>query len=174
MDDVREQKKIRIACTGTDAVDFTQVEAFQGGLKERAKEDIAKIKTSIIKYGFSAPLFIWKHDEVLYNLDGHGRIEAIAELFEDGYEIPELPVIYIDAKDKKEAKQKLLRINSAYGKMTKESVLEFADGMVLDTEEIQLPDGLIYFGDNDIDIPNDDEGKKSMAERLCPHCGMPI
>ena len=41
-------------------------------------------------------------------------------------------LLYIfNVKNKTEAKQKLLRLNSQYGKMTKESVLEFAEDIDL-------------------------------------------
>jgi len=56
-----------------------------------------------------------------------------------------LPVVYISCKDKKDAKQKLLRLNSQYGKMTKESVLEFADDLELSFDELALPNGVIDF-----------------------------
>jgi hypothetical protein len=75
----------------------------------------------------------------------------------DGYIIPPLPVVYIQAKDKKEAKQKLLRLNSQYGKMTKESVLEFAEDIELNFDEIALPDSVIDF--------SSDEGDEETKEK---------
>jgi predicted 3-demethylubiquinone-9 3-methyltransferase (glyoxalase superfamily) len=63
----------------------------------------------------------------------------------DGYIIPPLPIVYIQCKNKTEAKQKLLRLNSQYGKMTKESVLEFAEDIELNFDEIALPDTTIDF-----------------------------
>ena len=100
----------------------------QGNLKARTDDDYEKIKKSILKYGFSFPAFIWveKKTNTNYLIDGTGRYSALKQMQEEGYLIPELPIVYIEAKDKTEAKQKLLRLNSQYGKMTKESVLEFA------------------------------------------------
>jgi len=49
--------------------------------------------------------------------------------------------VYVEAKDEAEAKQKLLRLNSQYGQMTFESVIEFAGGMDLVAEELSLPNG---------------------------------
>ena len=66
----------------------------------------------------------------------------------DGYIIPPLPVVYIQCKNKTEAKQKLLRLNSTYGKMTKESVLEFAEDIDLNFDEIALPDSVIDFSES--------------------------
>ena len=88
----------------------------QGGLKARNDIDYDKIKLSIIKFGFSFPFFIWKGEGKNYLLDGHGRFGCLCKMQNDGYKIPPLPVVYVDCKNKIEAKEKLLRLNSQYGK----------------------------------------------------------
>ena len=50
---------IRIECTGADSLPLDAIEEFQGNLKKRSKKDIDLIITSIEKYGFSFPFFIW-------------------------------------------------------------------------------------------------------------------
>ena len=132
---------------------------FQGGLKNRTDIDFDKIKLSIIKYGFSFPFFIWKGEGKNYLLDGHGRFATLCKMQKDGYNVPDLPVVFVECKDKKEAKQKLLRLNSQYGKMTKESVLEFADDIELNFDEIALPDTVIDFseGEEPAETEGDDE-----------------
>lgn len=79
----------------------------------------------------------------------------------DGYLIPDVPVVFVEAKDLKEAKQKLLRLNSQYGKMTKESVLEFAEDIDLNFEEIALPDSVIDFSSEE---GNEDTKEKPEVE----------
>jgi hypothetical protein len=74
---------------------------------------------------------------------------ALKELRKEGYSVPELPVVYVEAKDEDEAKQKLLRLNSQYGQMTLESVLDFAKGLDLIAEELSLMDG----GEIDLEGP---------------------
>ena len=148
---MKESKTIEIKCTTQDHLNLAEMTELQGTLKERTDIDYDKIKLSIIKYGFSFPMFIWrdKKDKKNYLCDGHGRFATLCKMQKDGYEIPDLPVVYIDCKDKNEAKQKLLRLNSQYGKMTRESVLEFVGGeFELDTSEIALPDGNIDFYEN--------------------------
>jgi DNA modification methylase len=91
----------------------------------------------------------------------------------DGYLIPDIPVVYIQCKDIKEAKQKLLRLNSQYGKMTKESVLEFAEDIDLNFDEIALPDSVIDFTDatepqeteGDDEVPEVDEKSEPVSKR---------
>ena len=126
-------KTIKIECETKDYIDWHNITEFQGGLKIRDEADIEKAKTSILKYGWSFPFFVWVSGKTNYCLDGHARIKVLKALEEEGYLIPELPVVYIQAKNKTEAKQKLLRLNSNFGHFTKESVLEFAE----DTEAVE-------------------------------------
>ena len=144
---------ISIKCDNEKTLELAEMTELQGGLKERTDIDYDKIKLSIIKYGFSFPFYIWKSGKTNYILDGHGRFETLCRMQKDGYIIPPLPVFYIKAKDKAEAKQKLLRLNSTYGKMTKESVLEFADDLEINFDEIQLPDTTIDFSDQTEETP---------------------
>ena len=151
---------ISIKCDNEKTLELAEMTELQGGLKERTDIDYDKIKLSIIKYGFSFPFYIWKSGKTNYILDGHGRFETLCRMQKDGYIIPPLPVFYIKAKDKAEAKQKLLRLNSQYGKMTKESVLEFAEDLEINFDEISLPDTVIDFSDQSEETPEttgDDE-----------------
>ena len=139
---------ISIKCETKDTLELAELTELQGGLKERTDVDYDKIKLSIIKFGFSFPLFVWKSGKTNYLCDGHGRFATLCKMQKDGYLIPPLPVVYIQCKNKAEAKQKLLRLNSTYGKMTKESVLEFAEDLEINFDEIQLPDTTIDFSDD--------------------------
>lgn len=142
---MKEIKTISIKCETKETLNIAEMTEFQGGLKARTDIDYDKIKLSIIKYGFSFPFFVWKSEGKNYILDGHGRFETLCRMQKDGYLIPDVPVVFVEAKDLKEAKQKLLRLNSQYGKMTKESVLEFAEDIDLNFDEIALPDTVIDF-----------------------------
>jgi ParB-like chromosome segregation protein Spo0J len=114
----------------------------------------------IEKYGISFPFFVWSKDSRNRVLDGHGRLKALYKMREAGAEIPPLPVVYIDAKDEAEAKQKLLLVNSRYGEITSEGLESFIGDTVIDTALLELPQ---------IDIDNDarDETKIS-AEKNEP------
>lgn len=154
---------ISIKCDNEKTLELAEMTEMQGGLKERTDIDYDKIKLSIIKYGFSFPFYIWKSGKTNYILDGHGRFETLCRMQKDGYLIPPLPVFYIKAKDKAEAKQKLLRLNSTYGKMTKESVLEFAEDLEINFDEISLPDTTIDFSDQSEETP-ETEGDDEVPE----------
>lgn len=131
--------KIEITCHTGDFLNLSDLKQFQGNLKYREKEDIEKVKKSILKYGFSFPFFVWKgKDKENYILDGHGRELALKKLEQDGYEIPSLPIVYITAKDTKEAKEKLLRINSRFGDITNKSFEDFAKDLNFDFNSIDI------------------------------------
>ena len=149
---VKQIKTFKIACETKDFLDWHNITEFQGGLKIRDEADIEKAKTSILKYGWSFPFFVWVSGKTNYCLDGHARLLVLKQLEEEGYLIPELPVVYISAKNRAEAKQKLLRLNSNFGHLTKESVLEFAEDIDLNFDEIALPDSVIDFSDSEEDL----------------------
>ena len=167
-------KTISIKCETSETLEIAEMTEMQGGLKERTDIDYDKIKLSICKFGFSFPFFIWKSGKINYLIDGHGRFATLCKMQKDGYLIPPLPVVYIQCKNKTEAKQKLLRLNSQYGKMTKESVLEFAEDIDLNFDEIALPDTVIDFTDQsgeiaetegDDEAPEVDEKSEPVSKR---------
>ena len=160
---MKEIKTILIKCETKDTLELAELTELQGGLKERTDIDYDKIKLSIIKFGFSFPLFVWKSGKTNYLCDGHGRFATLCKMQKDGYIIPPLPVVYIQCKNKTEAKQKLLRLNSTYGKMTKESVLEFAEDLEINFDEISLPDTTIDFSDQS-EEPQETTGDDEVPE----------
>jgi hypothetical protein len=129
---------IRITCKAAGSLPLDAVEEFQGGLKKRSKKDIAKIRASIEKLGFTFPFFIWNGSGHNYCIDGHGRLQALAEIRESGADLPEFPVVYIDAKDEDEAKIKLLQLNSRYGVIDEGGLVEFIDGLDIDLNDFEL------------------------------------
>ena len=156
--------KIKVSCECKDFLALGELTEFQGGLKSRTEFDVDKIVRSIRKYGIAFPLFVWRHDGVNHCLDGHGRLLALKRMTEDGDTIPPLPVVYVDCKDEQAARDLLLRLNSHYGTMTKESVLEFIGDFEIDVSDFELPCGVIDFDvadvqetEGDDDVPNADE-----------------
>ena len=166
-------KTISIKCETKDYLKLEDMTVMQGNLKLREDADYEKIKKSILTYSFSFPFFIWRSGKTNYLIDGTGRHDCLLKMQKDGYIIPPLPVVYIQCKNKTEAKQKLLRLNSQYGKMTKESVLEFAEDIDLNFDEIALPDSVIDFSESgeiaetegDDEAPEVDEKSEPVSKR---------
>lgn len=134
---------MRITCDTKDTLPLSALTEFQGGLKKRTDDDLAKIERSIKQYGFATPFFVWKHEGKNKVLDGHGRLQTLKAMKARGEDITDLPVVYIELPNEEAAKNLLLRICSTYGEMTAESVAEFLDGLKIDLDDIKLPDGLL-------------------------------
>ena len=181
MGDRQNTSSIKITCEVAEFLPLGEIEEFQGNLKKRSKKEILKIITSILKYGFSFPFFVWKDGERNRCLDGHGRLLALAEMRRRHYfigadgklcdddgtpgEIPPLPVVYVIAADEAEARQKVLRLNSCYGVLDAEGFAEFTDGLEIDWDDLMLPSGDLF------QLPGllpdgEAEPRKSLAERF--------
>lgn len=142
-------KTIKIQCQGADILPIDAIVEFQGNLKKRTKKEIDLMIKSIEQYGFSFPFHVWQNGGQNHCLDGHGRLLALCEMRKRGYDLPLFPVVYVDAQDEAEAKNKLLRLNSQYGQMTIDSVLEFVDGLDVEFGDLMLPDGIMELGNQD-------------------------
>lgn len=117
---------------------------FQGELKELDKVNYEKLKKQIVELGFSAPIFIWENKGIKYILDGHQRKRVLMELKQEGYKVPKIPYVEILAKNKTEAKKKLLSFVSQYGKVTKQGLYEFISTNDIDVDflrdNFQIPE----------------------------------
>ena len=171
-----KETRIKIACKTKEHLKLEELTEFQGGLKKRDETDIDKIVRSIRKFGFTFPFFVWKHKVVNNVLDGHGRILGLRKLDELGFKIPPLPVVYVSCKSERDARDLLLRLNSQYGRMTKESVLEFIGSFEIETGELELPGGSILFEAENpkpegFDDEKDNDDDASGWHRVkCPEC----
>lgn len=155
---------MEIKCKTKDTLPLSALTEFQGGLKARTDEDYAKITKSINTFGFAFPFFVWRNEGKNLVIDGHGRLEALQRMVAGGEKVPDLPVVYVNAKDEAEAKNLLLRLNSHYGQMTKESVLEFIGDLDIDFDDLELPEGTMDL--KPLEEPDKEAIKKSLREQF--------
>jgi hypothetical protein len=106
-----------IKCQADAFVPLEALEDLQGSLKFRSERDMTRLTNSIKEHGFAFPFFVWKSEGKNYILDGHGRYQALLQMQSVGEKIPQLPVVYVQAKNKTDAKNLLLRVNSQYGEV---------------------------------------------------------
>lgn len=133
-------KQIPIRCKGNRYLPFDSLKTFQGDLKEMTEANAGKLRASILKYGWVAPVFVWNKNKIL---DGHGRLLVLGELLKEGYTIDDLPIVDIEARTKKEAAEILLAINSKYQTITDEGLYQFMQDMNLEIGDLaifELPD----------------------------------
>ncbi len=70
---------------------------------------------------------MWDHEGQYKVLDGHQRLRALQSLREDGWDMPLLPVAFIEASDEADARKKLLAISSQYGEFDASELSEWLD-----------------------------------------------
>jgi hypothetical protein len=169
---------VKIHCTAAVNLELADLTPLQGELKELTDANFEKLKQSILRHGVTFPFFVWQSEGENYILDGTQRDRVLTRMTEEGYEVPPLPCALIQAKDRKEAAEKILLISSQYGKMTNHSLEDFlADndlGFLELQDELELPAiDLEYFRDADFDaVSATDQGRLDKKNPVtCPQCG---
>ena len=160
-----EIKEIKISCDAKHYASLDDFHELQGNLKDLTELNFNKLKLSILKYGFIAPLFAFKDNKgKLFIMDAHQRVRVLKHLRDvDEYIVPQLPYNLIDAKNKREAKEMLLAINSRYGKMTAEGLYEFSNepNYEIDMNAIEL---ILDLPEVNLDMFNNAEAKIDSLE----------
>lgn len=171
--------EIRIACKGAETVSLDDLTDLQGNLKTLSEKDYVKLRNSIIEFGFSFPIFYWEDARgVKWIIDSHQRCRVLRKMKAEGYVIPPLPADPIFAKDKVEAKKKLLLVSARYGKITESGMFDYVteEGYEIPFEEVQ--DYLTYpeadYSPEKKEDKQEEEQKQVSAkdeEVICPNCG---
>lgn len=132
---------IEIKCQGADILPLEKIIKFQGNLKKLSNENRDKLLRSITKNGFIAPFFIWNNNGEYMLLDGHQRVSTLIYMQEKGWDLPGFPVVYVDADNEKDAREKLLSITSQFGTFDMDELNDWLSDMDDDiSESIRLVD----------------------------------
>lgn len=169
-----DKKTIRITCEGSVRIDLSELNPLQGKLKSLSKEASSKLKNSILKKGFSFPIFVWRdpENEKWMLIDGHQRHIVLNLLIDEGYDIPPLPCVAIEAETIQEAREKILLASSQYGKLDEKNLLEFCKLLSVPlqelTQEVELSIDLEKFTlpDEQVDPPEEKEKNFSIEYNL--------
>jgi hypothetical protein len=106
----------------------------QGNLKDLTEKNYNKLKNTILKRGFSVPVYIWEDEkEIKHLLDGHQRQRVLTT---EGWTEP-IPYLKIPAENLQEAMARLLEITSQYATITQEGIDEFI-------AKYELPEAEVY------------------------------
>lgn len=110
-------------------VSLSSLHDLQGSLKKSTPRAYEKFRDRVLKEGFKYLFFVWKDESgKLFIIDGHHRKKFLLQMQEEGIGIPDTyPAIEILAANKKEAATELLHLNSHYGQLTKDGLLEYLD-----------------------------------------------
>lgn len=130
-------KKLEINCSAKDYLELDDIINFQGELKDLSKANYKRLEKSISDNGFCSPFHIWEDKGKFYCLDGTQRTRVLITLRKKGWVIPKLPVTFIKAKTKKQAKKILLSLTSQYGNMTRQGLYQFMMDAELEMDEVE-------------------------------------
>lgn len=157
-----QTKTIKITCQGADTLPLDLIEGFQGNLKKLSEENQLKIENLIIKQGFSFPIDIWVNPKGKYKIiNGHQRTKGLLSLRDKGYEIPAIPVCYIHADTKKEAKEKVLSSTAQFGEFDLDELTSWVDDLDDDIRD------LLRFKEKEINLwtePIEDDEEEEFSE----------
>lgn len=168
-----EPRIIQIKAKGATEVPLDELVTFQGNLKELTETNYAKLHDLIVSKGFDSPIQVWVDPNGYRQiLDGTQRLRVLLKLREEGYEIPLIPIDFIYADNKKDAKERLLSKVSQFGTVLDDGLEAFL------TEE----DSIVEESFSDLlDIPGIDFDKKEPKPKssgepkepekiICPSC----
>lgn len=122
-------------------LDYRKVHEFQGNLKEElSPKDEKKLLKSLKDKGKFVPETVWydKNQKKYFSIDGHRRLSIYKKhqiKFNGSFQIP---FLLVEAEDEKDAKEKLLILNSHYGKITRQGLMDFSKGLSVDWMNMTL------------------------------------
>lgn len=169
-------KKIQVKVTGVEhAFPLCDFVNGQGNLKILSKDNYKKLRMSLIDHGIISPIHVWRPPQGPFvMLDGHQRHRALTELERGGFEIPEVPTVFVEADSLHEAKKKLLALASQYGTFDDQGLYEY-----MSENQIMFDDVEKYLSAEKINeekfykehFDNAVEEPKEKKKKTCPKCG---
>jgi len=132
---------MKIYCTYKELLPITQLSIdMVKTLKVRTNKGVNEEVRRLLEYGFLTPVFVWKNDGINEVIDGVGRVLAVGRINQSllgigsngeiqegiGEKIDGIPVVYIEAETREEAKKKVLLANSMFGRINPSVLDEYA------------------------------------------------
>lgn len=172
--------KIKLSNFEIRNIDYRKLKPLQGNLKILSEENYAKLKKSLTEKGLFVPLMVWRNGRDQFLMDGHGRgrlfdHEEVSFVDAKGKKTFDVPCLIISADNLKDAKEKLLLINSQYQTITQEGFDEFT----FDLDDEWMKDTLNFDGLKFTDFEEEEAAEKKeeksesggVKSNECPKCG---
>lgn len=122
-------EKIKIRCTTGITLPLDNIHYYHNNLKKHSMLEIERLVDSIQNDGFLFPVAIGKLNDKNYIIDGEATVEALFELQNRGFEIPEIPVFLVRCKTEQDLKKMILIGTSTNHCVTEISLKKFVEGM---------------------------------------------
>lgn len=131
---------IQIKCKTGYSLPLKDFRLYSGKLKKHSMLEIERIVDSIINDGFLFPISVMKIEDKNYIVDGEATYKALCELEDRGFELPEIPVIYIESDN---IKKVILIGTSTNHCVTKNSLCDFIKNSDIDLKSFGFNEGTL-------------------------------
>lgn len=108
--------EVKISVKTGETCPIDKLIPFQGKLKRGDEEGTRRLRASLEKYGIFMPFFVWENDGEFLVWNGHGRLSCLHQMRRDGWSIHDVPVVFITAGTRVQAKQLLIAKEADYGR----------------------------------------------------------
>lgn len=164
------KKTVKIACSGvTTFLPIESLKELQGELKSLSVEDYKKMKQEILDTGFAFPIHVWEDkDGATWIVGGHQRKRGLEEMKKEGFNVPDVPVVYVEADDIKGARRRVMQDITQYGRVERQGLYEFMSAAELNFDNLsksfRIPDLNLddfnkeFFEDNAVPPGGEDDG----------------
>lgn len=140
---------IQIKCKTGYSLPLKDFRLYSGKLKKHSMLEVERVVDSIIDDGFLFPISVMKVEDKNYIVDGEATYEALCELEDRGFEIPEIPVIYIEGDD---IKKVILIGTSTNHCVTEISLKKFVEDTNIDLKDFGFNSSELIDFHTDMDI----------------------
>lgn len=133
-----EIQEIKSRVLKTEAIRWKELHFIQDdNFKEWIDDGDQKLVNSLLQYQFVDPFKVWENEGKIYCLDGKHRTLDLQKLITLGTNVPDqLPATFLDCENMEEAAQLVLVYSSAYARITKQGLFDFADKFNLELPEM--------------------------------------
>lgn len=120
------EKLVRVNIKGMINARITDLNPFQEDIKILTDENYERFKAEILEDGFSfSPHVFVDADGKLWILDGHQRYSCLTRMIAEGYSVPIIPCMEVEADDLEHARRLVLAAASQYGTFKAGKVMDF-------------------------------------------------
>lgn len=129
-------QNVKIRVQGAASAPISKLNDLQDEFKILPEEHYQKFRQIILTHGIVEPVAVWKEGRKLHVLNGQTRIRVLQRMAEEGEEIPEVPIMYIEADSQEQALRKVLSLSSQFGTMHQAGLVEFVNQASIQLDEL--------------------------------------
>lgn len=119
-------KTVRVNLAGVANLPLEALHAFQEDIKILTDERYESLKEEILQDGFSfSPHVFFDSEGKAWILDGHQRRTCLERMKEEGYDIPLIPCMEVQAESLEHARRLVMAGTSQYGTFQPKKVVDF-------------------------------------------------